>query len=108
MHADVASISRRLFLDRVVKDVERPTLSSASHARHGCCGVYAPCIHKERRMNTEKPSPLAKSAIHTMAEIKAVTEAFDRGETNVFDALDAVMLAIAAYRAAEQRRRKAA
>jgi hypothetical protein len=51
-------------------------------------------------MNTEKPSPLAKSAIHTMAEIKAVTEAFDRGETNVFDALDAVMLAIAAYRAA--------
>jgi hypothetical protein len=35
-----------------------------------------------------------------MAEIKAVTEAFDRGETNVSDALDAVMLAIAAYRAA--------
>jgi len=66
------------------------------------------CLHKERLMKMAKPNPLAKSAIHTMAEIKAATEAFDRGETNVFDALDAVVVAIEAYRAAEQSRRKAA
>jgi hypothetical protein len=59
-------------------------------------------------MKMEKPHPLAKSAMLTMAEIKAATEAFERGETNVFDALDAVVVAIEAYRASERLRRKAA
>ena len=59
-------------------------------------------------MQMAKPNALAKSAILTMAEIKATTEAFDRGETNVLDALDAIVLAIEAYRAAERPRRKVA
>jgi hypothetical protein len=37
-----------------------------------------------------------------------VTDAFDRGEMNVFDALDAVIVVVEAYRAATSRRRKAA
>jgi hypothetical protein len=59
-------------------------------------------------MKLEKPNPLAKSAMLTMAEIRTATDAFDRGETNVFDALDAVVVAIEAYRAAERPRGKAA
>jgi hypothetical protein len=39
---------------------------------------------------------VAQSAILAMAEIKAATEAFDRGEANVFDALDAVAAAVEA------------
>jgi hypothetical protein len=41
------------------------------------------------------PSPAA--AILTIAEIKAAVEAFDRGETNVFTALDAITTAVAAH-----------
>ena len=50
----------------------------------------------------EKPTtiPHAKRAILTMAEIKAATEAFDRGDINVFDALDEIRLAVEAHRAA--------
>ena len=44
----------------------------------------------------------AKAAIITLAEIKASLEAFDRGESNVFDALDSVDVAIEAYQAAAQ------
>lgn len=44
--------------------------------------------------------PQAKRAILTMAEIKAALEAFDRGESNVFDALDAIIVEVEAYRAA--------
>jgi hypothetical protein len=42
----------------------------------------------------------AKAEIITLAEIKASLEAFDRGESNVFDALDSVVVAIEAYQAA--------
>ena len=49
-----------------------------------------------------------KTAILTLAEIKAATEAFDRGEANAFDALDAIEVAIDAYRAAARPRRDAA
>jgi hypothetical protein len=42
----------------------------------------------------------AKAVILTLAEIKAVLEAFDRGETNAFDALDAIVTEVEAYRAA--------
>lgn len=41
--------------------------------------------------------PIAQSAVLALAEIKAATEAFDQGETNVFDALDAIAVAVAAY-----------
>lgn len=50
----------------------------------------------------------AKAAVLALAEIKAATQAFDRGATNVFDTLDAVFAAVEAYRTAEQRRVKAA
>jgi hypothetical protein len=47
-------------------------------------------------------------AILTLAEIKAATESFDAGKANVFDALDAIMFAIEAYRCATGVRRDAA
>jgi len=51
---------------------------------------------------------LATCAIMTMAEVKAAAESFDKGSTNVFDALDAIVVAIEAYRAARRPRRVAA
>lgn len=48
------------------------------------------------------------TAILTLVEIKAATEAFDRGEANAFDALDAILVAVEAYRVAVQTNRKAA
>lgn len=44
-----------------------------------------------------QPSPAA--AILAIAEIKAATEAFDRGDANVFDALDAIIVAVEAHQA---------
>lgn len=44
--------------------------------------------------------PFARTAICTIAEIKSAVEAFDRGESNVFDALDVIVVAVEAYRAA--------
>lgn len=52
--------------------------------------------------------PLARNAMLTLAEIKAATEAFDRGDTNVFNALDAIVVAIEAYQHAMASRRDAA
>lgn len=52
--------------------------------------------------------PTAMRAVLAMAEIKAAAEAFDRGETNVLDALDAVKLAVEGYSDAEEGNRKAA
>ena len=43
--------------------------------------------------------PFATTAILTLAEIKAAVEAFDRGDTNVFDALEKIVVAVEAYRA---------
>ena len=42
------------------------------------------------------PSPLA---ILTLADITSATDAFNRGEINVFDALDSIIAAVAAYQA---------
>ena len=50
------------------------------------------------RQICSQPSPAA--AILTLAEIKAAVEAFDRGESNVFDALDAIIVAVEAQQAA--------
>lgn len=47
----------------------------------------------------EHTSP-ASLALFTLAEIKAATEGFDRGETNLFDALDAIVMAVEVFRAA--------
>jgi hypothetical protein len=59
--------------------------------------------------------PFATTAILTLAEIKAALEVFDRGESNVFDALDSIIMAVEAHQAAlvdaaerERRRRDAA
>lgn len=54
------------------------------------------------------PIPAAKAAIVALTEIKATTEAFDRGESNVFDTLDAIIVAVEAYRTVEQLRHEAA
>lgn len=51
-------------------------------------------------MKTPTGMPLAKTAVLTIAEIKTVTEAFDRGEANVFDVMDAIIVAVEAYQAA--------
>ena len=59
-------------------------------------------------MQTPKQIPLAKHAILTLAEIKAAIDAFDGGATNVFDALDAIMVALEAYADAARPRRDAA
>ena len=51
-------------------------------------------------MKTPKVLLLAKAAVLTVAEIKSATEAFDRGEANVLDTLDAIVVAVEAYQAA--------
>jgi hypothetical protein len=52
--------------------------------------------------------PPAAMAIFTLAKIKAATHAFDKGQTNVFDALDAIVVEVEAYRSGAIARRKAA
>lgn len=47
----------------------------------------------------------ASHAVLVLAEIKAATAAFDRGQVNVFDALDAVALALEALRPRNRRGR---
>lgn len=51
----------------------------------------------------ELHSPAAL-AILALAEIKAAARAFDEGRANVFDALDAMAVAIEAYRSLAARR----
>ena len=53
-------------------------------------------------MKKTDTSSFTKAAIIAMAEIKAAVETFDRGEANVFDALDAIIVEIEAYRAADR------
>ena len=57
----------------------------------------------------EKPAtvPFVTRAILTLAEIKAATEAFDRGDANAFDALEEIVVAVDAWRAARPRREAA-
>jgi len=51
---------------------------------------------------------LAEQAVLMIAEIKAATDAFDRGDTNVFDALDAIRVAVESYAKDEVGKREAA
>ena len=48
-------------------------------------------------MPSHKRRSSPQSAIFKLAEIKAAIDAFDRGESNVFDALDAISVAVAAH-----------
>ena len=43
---------------------------------------------------------VARSVILLLADVKAAVESFDRGETNAFDAIDAIVSAVDAQRAA--------
>ena len=47
------------------------------------------------------PSPTA--AVLTLAEIKAAVERFDRGDSNAFDALDTIIVAVETHQAAMAR-----
>lgn len=51
-------------------------------------------------MKKSVTNPLARTAILTLAEIKAVIEAFDSGESNVMAAMDAILMAVDEHRAA--------
>jgi len=62
----------------------------------------------EGAMATKTFVTLAKRAVLLMAEIKAATDAFDRGDANVFDSLDAIRVAVEAYTEGEAGRREAA
>ena len=59
-------------------------------------------------MSTNQGVPYARTAILAMAEVKAAAEAFDQGDMNLFDALDAVVAAIEDYQATVRLRRDAA
>jgi hypothetical protein len=59
-------------------------------------------------MSGKKLLSPAAMAIFTLAKIKAATHAFDKGQTNVFDALDTIVVEIEAYRSGPIARRKAA
>jgi hypothetical protein len=54
-----------------------------------------------------KPLP-AHAAILTLAEIKAAVDDFDRGESNAFDSIDAIVMSIEEYLAATKPGRAAA
>ena len=59
-------------------------------------------------MTRTNPQPRAAVAIVTLAVIKSEAEAFDRGEKNAFDALDAIIVAVEDYQATVRIRREAA
>jgi hypothetical protein len=59
-------------------------------------------------MSVIKLQSPAAMAIFALAEIKGVTQAFDKGQTNVFDALDAIMVALEAYQEGAAARQKSA
>lgn len=58
----------------------------------------------------QRPNPivLAKSAVLALAQIKAANEAFDQGETNAHDTLEAIAEAVAAFQATRDLHREAA
>lgn len=57
-------------------------------------------LSKEFVMNKYDANSFAHAAMVTLADIKAAHDAFDRGEANVFDSLDAIRVAIESYEAA--------
>lgn len=59
-------------------------------------------------MKTDDVLLAAQRAVLLMAAIKAATDAFDRGDTNLFDALDAVRTALESCGDGAESRREAA
>lgn len=59
-------------------------------------------------MANHDTASVARTAILALAEIKAAAAAFDRGEANVFDTLNAIVTAAEAYHAVAQAHREAA
>lgn len=59
-------------------------------------------------MQTPSVMSVARSAIGAIAEIKEAIAAFDHGESNAFDVLDAIVVAIEAHQAVERADRRAA
>ena len=58
-----------------------------------------------------RPRPIqlnAGTCFWYLAEVKAATDAFDRGDTNVFDALDAIRVAVESYAQDDDVKREAA
>ena len=53
-------------------------------------------------MTKATPTHRAHAAMLTIAEIKAAAEAFDRGDSNLYDALDSIIAAVEAYRSASR------
>jgi len=89
---------------------ERRGLSAAIVCRSCRTGRVGWKIPKEAVMTDRNQSTPASLALLALMEIKAATEAFDSGDTNVFDALDAIIAAIEDVRAAavDRGRREAA
>ena len=59
-------------------------------------------------MDTVDPRSPATRAVFAIADIKAVVDAFDRGDLNLFMALDAIAAAVEAYQDAATSGREAA
>jgi hypothetical protein len=97
----------KTFFDRVGKDRNDSIRLNAAVAEQEDSAFPG---NKEGAMKKTDTISLAKAVILTLAEIKAAVEAFDRGETNAFDALDAVVMEVEAYRevARPDKRRDAA
>lgn len=97
----------KTFFDRVGKDRNDSIRLNAAVAEQEDSAFPG---NKEGAMKKTDTISLAKAVILTLAEIKAAVEAFDRGETNAFDALDAIVMEVEAYRAAagSEKRRDAA
>ena len=87
------------------KSLPETFLSDSTPAEHRSSAFRG---HKGVAMKTSKQMPLAQAAILTLAEIKTVVEAFDRGDANALHALDTIVVAVEAYIAAAKPQPKAA
>jgi hypothetical protein len=87
------------------QDAIENVLSNAAKAQQDA-GPYPG--NKVVDMKMPNALPISQSAVRAIAEIKAATEAFDRGDTNVFDTLDTILVAVEAYQKAMASRRDAA
>jgi hypothetical protein len=61
----------------------------------------------QSKIPQSRPAFATLAVAEIVAEIKAATAAFDRGESNMFEALDSIIVAVEAYRAAQPRREAA-
>lgn len=59
-------------------------------------------------MGIPNPAIAAKQAVFTISEIKVAVDDFDRGDTNVFDALERIFEAVEDYRVGSESRRDVA